>query len=195
MKTVLFNPFEKYTESKLLIFGIVITLIGSYLGYIFQGRFDGILDLHFPDAVTIEQPFLDNLVNIFSLFIFLFLLGKYINPKTRFVDVLTPILIARAPFYLLTLTNYQNYNANLGQKIMTSIDLNNPQNGLNIEASEMFFLALFTGITLLFIVWFVILLFNGFKVATNARGIKNNLLFAGAIILSEILSKIIFNLI
>ena len=191
MKTVLFNPFEKYTESKLLIFGIVITLIGSYLGFVFQGS----LDLHFPDAVTIVQPFLDNLVNIFSLFIFLFLLGKYINPKTRLIDILTPILIARAPFYLLTLTNYQNYNANLGKKILDSIDLSNPQNGLNIEPSEMFFLALFTGITVLFIVWFVILLFNGFKVATNARGIKNNLLLAGAIILSEILSKIIFNLI
>ncbi|MFY0482363.1 hypothetical protein ACI6PS_07130 [Flavobacterium sp. PLA-1-15] len=195
MKTILFNPFEKYDENKLLIFGLAFTLVGSYLGYAFQGRYDGIMDLHFPDAVELIQPFVDNLVNILSLTILLFLLGKYINPKTRLIDILTTVMIARIPIYLLTFSNYQNYNSELGKKILTSFDVSNPQNGLNLETSEIFFLALFTGVTILFIIWFVILLFNGFKIASNSRGIKNNLLFAGAIILAEILSKIIFNLI
>lgn len=192
MKTLLFNPFEKYDENKLIIFGSAFTLVGSYLGYIFQGRFDGVLDLHFPGTVALFEPFIDNAINICILFIVLLALGRYINPKTRVIDILTTIMIARIPIYLLAFSNYQNYNFELGKKILTSLDLNNPQNGLGIEPSEMFFLALFTGLTILFMVWFVILLFNGFRVATNSKGINNNLLFAAAIILSEIITKIIF---
>jgi uncharacterized protein YjeT (DUF2065 family) len=32
----LYNPFELYSERQLLIFGLVLTLIGSFLGYLFQ---------------------------------------------------------------------------------------------------------------------------------------------------------------
>jgi len=191
MKTVLFNPFEKYAENKLLLFGLLITLIGSYLGYVFEGRFDGIVDLHFPGSALFE-PLMDNIINITLLFLALFLLGKYINPKTRAVDILTPVMLARLPFYLLTFSNYGNYNADLGKKILASIDFQNPQNVPDLHSSDMAIMLLLAGISILFLIWFVILLFNGFKVATNSRGIKNNLLFAGAIILAEILSKIIF---
>ncbi|MDR6967971.1 hypothetical protein J2X31_001985 [Flavobacterium arsenatis] len=192
MKTLLFNPFEKYAENKLLLFGIFITLAGSYLGYLFQGRFDGVIDLHFVPSTTLFEPLADNLINIFSLFLLLFLLGKYINPKTRVIDTLTPVMIARLPFYLLTFFNYQNYISGITEKLIASIDLQNTPTDLNIATSDLIITLLFSGISILFLVWFVILLFNGFKVATNSRGIKNNLLFAGAIILAEILSKIIF---
>jgi len=195
MKTVFFNPFEKYAENNLLIFGILITLIGSYLGYLFQGRFDGVIDLHFVASTTLFEPFIDNLINIFSLFIVLFLLGKYINPKTRIIDILTPVMIARLPFYLLTFSNYQHFISDVSEKLIASIDLQNMPADLNIDTSDMVITILFAGLSILFLAWFVILLFNGFKVATNSRGIKNNLLFAGAIILAEILSKILFSLI
>lgn len=192
MKTVLFNPFEKYTESKLFIFGLLITIMGSYLGYLFQGRFDGVIDLHFVPSTTLFEPLIDNIINIISLFLVLFILGKSINNKTRAIDILTPVLIARFPLYLLTFSNYQNFISDASQRLLASIDLQNMPADINFEASDMIITLLFTGLSILFLIWFIILLFNGFKVATNSRGIKNNLLFAGAIILAEILSKIIF---
>lgn len=195
MKTVLFNPFEKYAESRLLISGILITLIGSYLGYLFQGRFDGVVDLHFMPSTTLLETLTDNAINIFSLFLPLFVLGKYINNKTRAVDILTPVMIARLPFYLLAFTNYQNFISGATERLLASIDLNNMPTELNIETSDMVIITLFSGLSILFLVWFVLLLFNGFKTATNSRGIKNKLLVAGAIILAEILSKILFSLI
>jgi hypothetical protein len=195
MKTLLFNPFEKYAESRLLIFGILITLVGSYLGYLFQGRFDGVVDLHFIPSTTLFEPLIDNAINIFSLFLLLFILGKYINNKTRAVDILTPVMMARLPFYLLTFTNYQNLISGATDRLVDSIDLKNMPTELNMETSDMVIITLFSGLSILFLVWFVILLFNGFKTATNSRGIKNKLLFAGAIILAEVLSKILFSLI
>ena len=98
MKLVLFNPFEKFSASKLLVFGIIATLIGSYLGYVFNGRFDGVIDLHFNEETTLVQPFVDNAVNILCLSLSLFVVGRIINKKTRFIDVLIPAMIARIPF-------------------------------------------------------------------------------------------------
>lgn len=195
MKTVFFNPFEKYTENKLLIFGLLITLAGSYLGYVFQGRFDGVIDLHFVPSTTLLEPLTDNLINILSLTLFLFVLGKYINSKTRIIDILTTVMIARLPFYLLTFSNYQNFISDVSERLLASIDIQKRPTDLNLETSDMIITIVFAGISILFLVWFVILLFNGFKTATNSRGIKNNILFAGAIILAEILSKILFTLI
>lgn len=195
MKTIIFNPFERYTENKLLIFGILITLIGSYLGYLFQGRFDGVIDLHFVPSTTLLDPLIDNLINIILLFILLFILGKYINSKTRVIDILTPVMIARLPFYLLTFSNYQNFISDVSEKLIASIDMQKMPTDLNIDTSDMIITILFAGLSILFLVWFIVLLFNGFKVATNSRGIKNNLLFAGAIIFAEIISKIILTLI
>ena len=192
MKTILFNPFEKYAENKLFVLGVLITLAGSYLGYLFQGRFDGVVDLHFVPSTTLFEPLIDNLINIVVLFLLLFILGKYINSKTRAIDILTPVLIARFPFYLLTFSNYQNYISGVSEKLIASLNLQNKPTELNIATSDMIITLLFALISILFLIWFVILLFNGFKVATNSRGIKNNLLFAGAIVLAEILSKIIF---
>lgn len=194
MKTILFNPFEKYNENKLLLFGLLITIIGSLLGYLFQGRFDGVLDLHFPGKVTLLEPFIDNVINAVTLFCLLFLLGKYINPKTRLIDIITVVLIARAPLYLLTFSNYKNFSFNLGQKILTQLNPQNLKDGLNLEASEMILTIAIAGISILFTVWFIILLFNGFKVATNSKGVKNNLMFAGSLLFAEIISKIIFTL-
>lgn len=195
MKTVFLNPFEKYNENKLLIFGILITLIGSYLGYLFQGRFDGVIDLHFVPSTTILVPFIDNLINITTLFLILFILGKYINNKTRLIDILTPVLVARLPFYLLTFSNYEHYISDVSQRLLASIDMQKIPSNLNLETTDLIITIIFAGISILLLVWFVILLYNGFKVATNSRGIKNNLLFAGVIILAEIISKIIFTLI
>ena len=87
----------------------------------------------------------------------------------------------------------QNFISDISEKLLASIDMQNMPTDLNLETSELVMLLLFTGISLLFLVWFVILLFNGFKVATNSKGIKHNLLFAGAILLAEILSKILIS--
>lgn len=194
MKTAFFNPFEKYEETKLLIVGLLITVVGSFLGYLFQGRFDGVLDLHFLPSTTLFQPLIDNLINTLSLFSVLFILGKYINSKTRVIDILTPVLIARTPFYLLTFSNYKNSISDVSEKVLASVSDQQIPADLNLETADIMILSLFTLLSLLFLVWFVVLLFNGFKVATNSRGIKNKLLFAAAILLAELLSKIIFNL-
>ena len=189
MKTFI-NPFEKYSELQLIITGILFALLGGYLATIFNGRFDGAIDLHFVKKVSFSQPFLDILIAIVVLTILLYAAGKYINKKTRFVDILTTCLIAKIPFYFLVFFNINNTLYAMTEKLMSNL-----QNGgsLNLEFADLSSVIAFSIITLIFLVWTVMLLYNGFKTATNSKGIKHNMLFITALLVGEILSKILIS--
>ena len=184
----LYNPFELYSERQLLIFGLVLTLIGSFLGYLFNGRFDGIIDFHLLESVTFFEVVLDNFFNTVLLTTLLFITGKLINSKTRFVDVLNASLLARIPFYILPFFNFNNVMYDVSNRTY-SIIVAGSFNA--ISTPDMILLMLFSFVAICTLIWFSLLLWNGFKVATNAKGIKNIILFIFTILVVEVVSKYI----
>lgn len=186
MKTLLFNPFSKYPEKTLLSFGILATIIGSYLAFIFSGRFDGIIDLHFVPEVTLWQPFIDNGINICCLTILLLIAAKYINKRSRGIDILTTATIARIPYYILPLFNSNGYILESTEKI---ISMATPENLPDLSFFQLGGLLVFALFTILFLVWYMILLFNGFKVASNAKGPMPVVLFVMGVLIAEVISK------
>jgi len=184
----LYNPFELYSERQLLIFGLVLTLIGSFLGYLFNGRFDGIIDFHLLESVTFFEVVLDNFFNTVLLTTLLFITGKLINSKTRFVDVLNASLLARIPFYILPFFNFNNVMYDVSNRTY-SIIVAGSFNA--ISTPDMILLMLFSFVAICTLIWFSVLLWNGFKVATNAKGIKNIILFIFTILVAEVVSKYI----
>ena len=190
MKTVLFNPFIKYSEKQLLLVGLLFTIVGSLAGYYLNARFDGALDMHIGRSATMATVFSDNAISIISLFIPLYLLALYINNKTRIVDILNTILVARLPIYLITLSNAGKFISQIEQKI----DVNNPSS-INLESTELIVIIITALLSLLFLVWYIALLYNGFKVACNAKTVKHNILFGVALLVAEILSKTIISII
>jgi hypothetical protein len=190
MKKILRNPFEKYAESTLLIVGILALVLGAVLGYYCNARFDGVIDLHFVKAVGVYEPLLDLLVTVSVTSIALFALGKYHNPKTRLVDLVNAVLIAKIPFYLLTVFNSTGMIFNASEKIMKSVQ----ENVLNLpDFSVLFPILIFSLITLAALVLSIVLLFQGYKVATNAKGNKSVFGFVAALLVAEIISKIIIS--
>jgi hypothetical protein len=192
MKLLLFKPFEKYSEKTLLSVGVIFTLIGSFAAYTFNVRFDGVFDVHIISNTLFYQALLDNLVNIFCLIIFLYLSTKYINRKTRLIDILTTSMVARVPFYLLPFLNINGVIEKASEDI---IQFANPELISQISSSNLLIIIVFGVITILFLVWYVSLLFNGFKVASNAKGKISIILFILSLLFAEILSKfLIFQL-
>ena len=189
MKKLLFNPFEKYDGRPILALGLVATLIGSFLGFTFNARFDGAIDMHFNRKVAFAEPFSDNVFNIALLFFALYIVGRSINNKTRPIDILGIVMLARLPFYLGTLTNINGYMAAFGEKIM-----NLGPNITNLNPLEILLPTLLALITIPLLVWYVALLYNGFKTATNLKTTNQKVWFAVAILVAEILSKILFNI-
>jgi hypothetical protein len=192
MKTLLFKPFEKYSEKTLLLVGVIFTLIGSFVAYTINIRFDGVFDVHIVSNTFFYQALLDNLVNIFCLIIFLYISTKYINRKTRLIDILTTSMVARVPFYLLPFLNINGVISRASEDI---IQFANPELISQITFSNLLIITVFGIITILFLVWYVSLLFNGFKVASNAKGKVSIILFIISLLFAETLSKfLIFQL-
>ena len=187
MNTLLFKPFEKYSENKLVTVGILATLIGIYLAVAFNMRFDGVIDVHAASGVSYQQAFMDSLVDIVSLIVFLFLTAKFINPKTRVIDVFTTVIIARIPLYLLAFGNWNTMLYKAGETIIQQLTL---EATATVPSTTFWLLAVMSIFSIIVLIWYISLLYNGFKIASNAKGKKSVYLFIGALVLAEIISKI-----
>lgn len=191
MKKILFYPFENFPERPLILFGTAATIVLSMTSAYFNARFDGVLDLHFSTA-TFLNTLTDNALNIALLSLTLFTLGKIRNNKTRFIDVFTASLISRIPYYFLPFLNWNNIILTETEKLMQQFLTSQPNQIPEVDNFSMLVLAGFATVSMVFLAWFLYLLYQGYKVATNAKGTFEVVLFGIAIIIAEIFSKIIF---
>lgn len=185
----LLNPVKYFTEKTLLTANLVLFSVGTILAILFKVRFDGVLDLHFMPFKAPIISLTDNIVNIVLLAFMLFILGKNINPKTRMVDCLNTAFVCRIPMYLLSFLNISGEMSILSSRIIENLKIGN----LEFTSSQYFFIILIATASILAIVVKIILLFNGFKVASNAKTTKHYVLFFVGLIVVEILSKIILS--
>jgi hypothetical protein len=182
----LFNPFETNSAAKLLLLGLLFTAIGCALAAHFNARFDGVLDLHFVETLW-WKPVLDNIVNISSSVLVLFFAGFYFNKKTRLKDILAISVFCRYPLYLLPLFNIDSIMIKAGENLMSDFNVGTVP---DFDVRTVIVLLVFGIFAILMIVWFLINLYNGFQIATNAKGNRAVFVFVAAIILMEIISKI-----
>ncbi len=188
----LFNPFERYSEKVLLTVGTLFTLMGSFLALKFKARFDGILDFHFVSEVLPQQPLIDNVIDIFCLTVLMFLVGRYLNSRTRWVDILVMVIVARIPYYLLPLLDINSTMTDVTKELLQSVNAGQVD---QISSSVLFITLLFSVIVILVLVWHVYLLYQGFKVAVNAKSTKAVVLFFVTLLLAEVVSKyLVFHL-
>lgn len=185
----LLNPFEKYSEKTLLIFGIVATVVASLMAYLTRARFDGIIDLHFVSSITWFQPLVDNLINIVIVFVIFLIFGKVINPKTRAVDILTMSIISRLPIYLGVIANLGGYLDAATSNLLENIDVNNPSQEPEISFSDLTIIMISALIMIPLLIYMISLYWKGFRTATNSKGVKNIFIFIVLFVLAEIFSK------
>lgn len=195
MKKVLFNPFEQFSERPLIIFGLAATALLSMTAAYFNARFDGVIDLHFSTPTFFINTLTDNAVNVVILSLALFTLGKIRNNKTRFIDIFSASLIARIPYYLLPFFNWNNTILDESEKLMQQFLTVKQGVVPQFDAVQMGVLVLFAFVSMVFLAWFIYLLYQGYRVATNAKKTFELVLFASTLIIAEIVSKIIFYII
>ncbi len=193
----LYNPFEKYSETRLFIGGVVALFFFSILGFYLKARFDGIIDMHIAENIIWYEPLIDNVLNTVALFAVFFTFGKIINPKTRAIDLLNASLISRIPIYLISLGNISGMIHKATQNILNKIDFDNLHNPPQFEISDLVITLIFAFLSMALLVWMIALFWNGFRVATNTKGIRNVVFFAVLFVVAYIISKVLvinFNL-
>ncbi len=187
-ENIVLQPFRMSFGKRLLIFGLIMSVIAIIAATLFAIRYDGALDLHMvSETVPLETVLIDLGISISTMVLMLFVVGKIYNGKTRCIDLVTTVLIARIPFLLVTPFNTNHYMGKLGTLIL--------QTG-NISALETTDLILFytnSILAILLLIWFITLLWNGFKTATNAKGVKSKMLFVIGVLSAEVISKILLD--
>jgi len=189
-KTIL-NPLEKFSEKPLLLVGIASLLVGSWLGFLMNARFDGVIDMHLVTSIYWYEPFLDNVLNVVSLFLVFFIFGKIINLKTRVIDILNTSLICRIPMYLIPLTNLGGYLQTATNRMIEGVDFDNLQNPPSFQISDMVVMLLMAIVSIGLIIFMIALFWKGFKTSTNSKGIKNIVMFVLLFLIAEIVSKLL----
>jgi hypothetical protein len=179
-----FNPFERVAGYTALVSGLIIAFVSSATGFIFNTRFDGVLDIHFADT-TFLTALTEQLINIVSLCVIFSGIAFIVKGKSfRIIDVCGTLILARFPLLLTPFLNAGGFFLTLqpsetGKNVTLS----------RIEPAGIIFLTLASLILILIIIWHIILLYKAYRISTNIKGWKATASFILSLLLAEIMSK------
>lgn len=182
--SLLWNPFTRVAGWQAFGIGIIIVLISAVLASYGNLAFDGAIDAHFGETVTITQSLKFTAIALFSLVLSMYVFGLLISKNFRFVDILGTMTLARAPYLILAVFSP------LATFPSTEQMLKNPMIILNYPSVLVIGL-----IAVPIVIWSITLMYNGLRVSTGAKGSKLTLGFIGGIIVAEIISKLLIYLI
>ena len=188
------NPLLYFSDKQLLLAAILMTVFGTATSIFFNAKFDGCLDMHFAENITLLEAIKNLSIAIAILTTALFITGRALNQRTRFLDILLVVMIARCPLYIMSLLNINNYiftKTEHLQEIMTQ-PTSNFFKIQNFILSEIPFLLLSTIASVMGLILMITSLYNGYKTATNLKTSQQVYIFGVAVFVAEIVSKIVF---
>ena len=194
-KSWLFNPFLFVAGFKALIIGLVFIVAASLLGYAGNIHFDGVLDVHPGPAWPVWVFITESLIDWLSLALVLAVFAAIMWRKTsRFIDIIGTQALARWPslitVVLLQFTGYKRITDELVAKMQQggmAPPMPNP--------ADMAILVVISILLIAAIVWMVALMWRAFAVSCNAKGAKAIVVFIVAVIVGEIISKVLISII
>lgn len=177
----LINPLEYIAGAKALAIGFLFFILGIIAAFLFNIRFDGILNVHFSKGISLWTAASDLSINFICATVFLYISAYLSGAKqTRLIDIATAFLLAYAPLILLSLLNFNNQGYNLGLIVKSGTEL-----------STIYYPLLTIMIVLipLILIWTISILFKGYKTATNLKNPKLIISFLIGLISSLVASK------
>lgn len=191
MKKLILQPFVYAQEKRLLLIGLSMAFLGCLLQLTRNLRLFSSLQVK---SVTVPPTLLQSIadfgISTFALTLSLFILGYYINAKTRLIDIFNTVLIAKialSPLLIIPLDYAMDLLANLEEQVK--------------EDQKMWvdFLSMFLHITLAALVVVLCILFGrylyqGFKTATHLKKKTHLILFVLLVFLVELCIPSLTNL-
>ncbi|MDQ1258167.1 MAG: hypothetical protein QG656_2776 [Candidatus Hydrogenedentes bacterium] len=182
--TWLFNPFHYVAGGAALITGMAAVAVASLNGSLIHGHFDGVLDFHLGTPMPAWFYLFEGAVDWLTMGALLYGAGWALSDsRFRAIDVFGTQALARVQTLLVVpvamLPGFQRQLARLmaGNPEVYSLDI-----------AAFAFAAI---VTIGALVWMVVLMYRGFSVSCNVRGAKAIVTFAAALLLGEIVSKIV----
>ncbi|WP_337085111.1 YIP1 family protein [Elizabethkingia anophelis] len=181
----LFNPFEKYSEYKLLLFGILFFILTPFVSYYTQNRMTSFMRFDRPEEVlTLKSSFLYCSISITCIILILYLIAVAFNRRSRFLDITNTILVSNAiNIPILLLTHLIDVN-----KAFSSDGVNE---NFYQYIINLLFIIVITAIVISLVIYSIVLFFNGFKTATNIKKLPQIILFVFIFFVSLMICQIL----
>ena len=187
----LFHPFRFIAGVKALILGILVMILLVGLCYLTDTELNGAFDNHLGCQ---KSTFINQIYYVFGVYIIMIIVF-YITAilaggkKVRFIDIAGTFALAKIPLIFAILCLFPMSKAFCG-----IIDLANPTSLSPENMRQIMILSLKMSPLLIvgmaMIIWYIVLLYNGYSVSANVRSTKGVLTFIAAAFVCEILSKI-----
>jgi len=177
---LLLNPFTRIAGLQAFGLGLVFVILMGIIGTYSHVGFDGVIDMHLVNQMTFVHSFSLLAIDIISIVIVMWITGVIISGKIRFIDILGTLTLAKAPFIILAIAGYFSKSPDSAEI------LRNP--GIILNSVSFIFLLI---LTLPVMIWSIILMINALKVSCNIKGSKLTAAFIIALLISEIISKVL----
>ncbi|MEC4114724.1 hypothetical protein [Myroides pelagicus] len=193
LKNYVIKPFENVQEKTLLLIGLSAGVVNCYLSTLTYSRSIAILK----QATINKNPSLlqtlgDYVITSLIMAIALFLLGRVINKRTRFIDIINTVLIARIGLDISVVFDINGYMSSIVNQL-----LKNPQNPellLQSDPWAMIYLIIVSLVSILMLVLFGYYIYQGFKTATHLKKTSMIIVFVITILAVDTLTRYITRL-
>ncbi|AZA79876.1 hypothetical protein EG347_21500 [Chryseobacterium sp. G0186] len=182
----IFNPFEKFDEKLLLLIGILTVIISIIAGYYTGSSFSSIYRINHLENVSFRSIAASTLLSFSVAIIVLFILGKYLNKKTRIIDIANTVLISQLFLIILQFTKKIPYLRTAGKNIVEY----QSNSSLTFPFWDFLITISMTVIGVTILIYSVTLYYNGFKTATNIKKWQHIVLFCAVSLISILICQI-----
>ena len=176
----LINPFTYIAGWQAFGIGIVFVVLMGVVGSLSGVYFDGALDAHLSERGNFYHSFLFLVIDIICVTLFMWIGALIFSKNVRLIDILGTMTLSKAPMLIV---------ACMGFLIKEEEVLALSQNPFAVLGMPS--LIVFSILIIPFVVWSIALMYNAFDVSSGIKGNRAISVFIVALLLAEIVSKII----
>ncbi|MBM7421139.1 MULTISPECIES: YIP1 family protein [Chryseobacterium] len=187
-KTI-FNPFEKFDEKILLFIGLLFFVLIIPLCYWTNTCFISIYRIAPFKATHFYDLIIPTSISFAVMILTLFLLGKAFYRKTRIIDIANTVFISQIP--LIILIPFENFDF-IKKAIERVVDYQSHPTEI-FPFVDFAVMILFTIANIGCLIYSIVILYNGFKTATNIKKWQHIVLFCIVTFLTVIVCQIFNN--
>jgi hypothetical protein len=183
----LFRPFRFIAGGKALIYGILVMLLLVGLCLLTDTMFDGTLDSHYGCEKSIILQHIYCIFGVYIITVIVFYVTALIvsGKNVRLIDIAGTLALAKIPLIVDALLGFLPLS-----KALCGIDLDFSPEGMQQISMIILKMSPFLILGVVTLIWYIVLMYNGYSVSANVRGTKGVLTFIAALLLSETLSKV-----
>ncbi len=190
----LFNPFLYVAGAAALAVGLAAVLLSGLLGSATTVHFDGAIDIHVGASGPVWAFISEGVIAWACMSATLILLGAIFHRRRfRLIDVAGTQALARWPGLLVPLVllvgPLREGFSRTGAALLKQSTRDTP--ALGASTADILLFGLGALVMLVAVVWMVILMYRGYAVSCNAKGTRAILLFIAAVVVAEVLSKVV----